>query len=131
VVRYGVRSFVLKQKEPTTLALQARCVRLLAVVLTFFEKRNKKTRGKKYLCSPFEVITHFSSKNKEFSMLIIEIKDGEPIDKALKKYKKKFERSRTLKNLRKRKAFSKPSVERRAEVLKAVYKQDTYGFKND
>jgi small subunit ribosomal protein S21 len=131
VVRYGVRSFVLKQKEPTTLALQARCVRLLAVVLTFFEKRNKKTRGKKYLCSPFEAIIHFSSKNKEFSMLIIEIKDGEPIDKALKKYKKKFERSRTLKNLRKRKAFAKPSVERRAEVLKAVYKQDTYGFKND
>jgi small subunit ribosomal protein S21 len=64
-------------------------------------------------------------------MLIIEVKEGEPIDKALKKYKKKFERSRTLKSLRSRKAFTKPSVERRTEVLRAVYKQDTYGFKND
>jgi small subunit ribosomal protein S21 len=64
-------------------------------------------------------------------MLIIEVKDGEPIDKALKKYKRKFERSGTLKSLRRRKAFSKPSVERRGEVLKAIYKQDTYGFKND
>ncbi|MFN7327037.1 MAG: 30S ribosomal protein S21 [Chitinophagales bacterium] len=64
-------------------------------------------------------------------MLIIEVKEGETIDKALKKYKRKFERSGTLKQLRRRKAFTKPSVERRAEVLKAVYKQDTYGFKND
>jgi small subunit ribosomal protein S21 len=64
-------------------------------------------------------------------MLIIEVKDGEPIDKALKKYKRKFERSGTLKSLRRRKAFSKPSVERRGEVLKAIYKQDMYGFKND
>lgn len=64
-------------------------------------------------------------------MLIIEVKEGETIDKALKKYKRKFERSGTLKQLRSRKAFTKPSIERRQEVLKAVYKQDTYGFKND
>lgn len=64
-------------------------------------------------------------------MLIIEIKDGEVIDKALKRYKKKFEKARTLKDLRRRKAFTKPSVERRAEILKAVYKEDMYGNKND
>jgi small subunit ribosomal protein S21 len=60
-------------------------------------------------------------------MLIIDVKDSESIDKALKKYKRKYEKSGTLKELRRRKAFTKPSVERRTEVLKAVYKQDTYG----
>ena len=56
-------------------------------------------------------------------MLIIDSKDCENIDKALKKYKKKFEKSRTLLQLRERQAFTKPSVKRRHEVLKAVYKQ--------
>ncbi|MDX2136092.1 MAG: 30S ribosomal protein S21 [Saprospiraceae bacterium] len=64
-------------------------------------------------------------------MLIVEVKDGETIDKVLKKYKRKFERAGILKELRRRKNFSKPSVERRAEVLKAVYKEQTYGHKND
>ncbi len=56
-------------------------------------------------------------------MLIIDSKDCENIDKALKKYKKKFEKSRVLLQLRERQAFIKPSVRRRTEVLKAVYKQ--------
>lgn len=56
-------------------------------------------------------------------MLIIDSKDCENIDKALKKYKKKFEKSRTLVQLRKRQAFTKPSVKRRFEILKAVYVQ--------
>ena len=56
-------------------------------------------------------------------MLIIDSKDWENIDKALKKYKKKFEKSRTLLELRDRQSFTKPSVRRRGEVLKAVYKQ--------
>ena len=60
-------------------------------------------------------------------MLIIDVKDSECIDIALKKYKRKFERSGTLKQLRRRKNFTKPSVERRTEVLKAVYKQEKYG----
>jgi small subunit ribosomal protein S21 len=57
-------------------------------------------------------------------MLIIDSKDCENIDKALKKYKKKFEKSKTLLQLRTRQAFIKPSVTRRMEVLKAVYKQN-------
>lgn len=57
-------------------------------------------------------------------MLIIDSKDCENLDKALKKYKKKFEKSRTLLQLRRRQAFVKPSVQRRTEVLKAIYKQD-------
>ena len=56
-------------------------------------------------------------------MLIIDSKDCENIDKALKKYKKKFEKSRVLLQLRERQSFTKPSVKRRTEVLKAVYKQ--------
>jgi small subunit ribosomal protein S21 len=56
-------------------------------------------------------------------MLIIDSKDCENIDKALKKYKKKFEKSRILMQLRERQSFTKPSIRRRTEVLKAVYKQ--------
>ena len=56
-------------------------------------------------------------------MLIIDSKDCENIDKALKKYKKKFEKSKTLLELRGRQHFTKRSVRRREEVLKAIYKQ--------
>ncbi|HRO84740.1 MAG TPA: 30S ribosomal protein S21 [Niabella sp.] len=56
-------------------------------------------------------------------MLIIDSKDCENIDKALKKYKKKFERSKTLLQLRERQHFTKPSVKKRDQRLKAVYKQ--------
>lgn len=56
-------------------------------------------------------------------MLIIDSKDCENIDKALKKYKKKFEKSKVLLQLRARQSFMKPSIKRRGEVLKAVYKQ--------
>ncbi len=57
------------------------------------------------------------------NMLIIDSKDCENIDKALKKYKKKFEKSRTLNQLRKRQAFTKPSITKREQVLKAAYRQ--------
>jgi small subunit ribosomal protein S21 len=56
-------------------------------------------------------------------MLIIDSKDCENIDKALKKYKKKFEKSKVLLQLRARQSYTKPSVARRTEVLKAVYRQ--------
>jgi small subunit ribosomal protein S21 len=56
-------------------------------------------------------------------MLIIDSKDCENIDKALKKYKKKFEKSKVLLQLRERQSFTKPSVRRRGQVLKAIYKQ--------
>jgi small subunit ribosomal protein S21 len=57
------------------------------------------------------------------TMLIIDSKDCENIDKALKKYKKKFEKSKVLLQLRERQSFTKPSVKRRGQILKAVYKQ--------
>jgi small subunit ribosomal protein S21 len=55
-------------------------------------------------------------------MLIIDSKDCENIDKALKKYKKKFEKAKILVQLRERQSYTKPSVKRRGEILKAVYK---------
>ncbi|MCB9080428.1 MAG: 30S ribosomal protein S21 [Lewinellaceae bacterium] len=55
-------------------------------------------------------------------MLIIEVKDNESIDRALKRYKRKYRDAQVMKELRKRQEFVKPSVRRRAEVLKAVYR---------
>ncbi|MDA3615712.1 30S ribosomal protein S21 [Polluticaenibacter yanchengensis] len=56
-------------------------------------------------------------------MLIIDSKDCENIDKALKKYKKKFEKAKILTQLRGRQSFTKPSIEIREQRLKAIYKQ--------
>lgn len=55
-------------------------------------------------------------------MLIIPVKEGESIDKVLKKFKKKFERTGKMKELRRRQAFVKPSVVRRKEKIRAAYK---------
>ncbi len=54
-------------------------------------------------------------------MLQIPVKEGESIERALKKYKKKFERTGVLKQLRARKQFIKKSITRRQEVIKAEY----------
>ncbi|WP_438972868.1 30S ribosomal protein S21 [Polaribacter sp.] len=56
-------------------------------------------------------------------MLIIPVKDGENIDRALKRYKRKFDRTKTMSNLRNRKNFTKPSVAKRAQRIKASYVQ--------
>jgi small subunit ribosomal protein S21 len=55
-------------------------------------------------------------------MLIINIKDDESIDKALKRYKRKFQQTRVMQELRRRKNFEKPSVTRRNEILNASYR---------
>lgn len=57
------------------------------------------------------------------NMLIIPVKDGENIDRALKRYKRKFDRTKTMRRLRERKQYTKPSVARRAERIKASYVQ--------
>ena len=54
-------------------------------------------------------------------MLIVAVKDNESIDKALKKFKKKFERTGVVRELRDRKNFEKPSITRRQEIIKAKY----------
>jgi small subunit ribosomal protein S21 len=56
-------------------------------------------------------------------MLIVPVKEGENIERALKKFKKKFERTGAVKQLRARQAFIKPSVVNREKIKKAIYKE--------
>jgi len=56
-------------------------------------------------------------------MIIIPVKEGESIDRALKRYKRKFEKTGVVKELRNRQKFSKPSVVKREQRLKAIYIQ--------
>jgi small subunit ribosomal protein S21 len=56
-------------------------------------------------------------------MIIIPVKEGENIDKALKKYKRKYEKTGVVKELRERQKYTKPSVKRREAKLKAIYVQ--------
>lgn len=54
-------------------------------------------------------------------MLIIPIKNDENIDKALKNFKKRFEKTGILREIRERQQYVKPSVKRRNEILRAIY----------
>jgi small subunit ribosomal protein S21 len=56
-------------------------------------------------------------------MIIVPVKEGESIDRALKKYKRKFEKTGVMRELRVRQKFTKPSVLRREQKLKAIYIQ--------
>lgn len=56
-------------------------------------------------------------------MIIVPIKEGESIDRALKKYKRKFEKTGVIKELRERQKYTKPSIKNRQEKLKAIYVQ--------
>ncbi len=57
-------------------------------------------------------------------MIVINIKDNESIDRALKRFKKKFEKTGALRELRSRTFFIKPSVVRREQIKKAAYIQN-------
>lgn len=57
-------------------------------------------------------------------MLIVPIKEGENIDRALKRYKRKFDKTKTMKQLRERKHFTKPSIVKRSQTQKAEYIQE-------
>ena len=53
-------------------------------------------------------------------MIIVPVKEGENIEKALKKFKRKFEKTGAIRELRARKAFVKPSVKRREQIKNAI-----------
>jgi small subunit ribosomal protein S21 len=55
-------------------------------------------------------------------MIVVAIKENETLDKALKKYKKKFEKLGMIKELRARQAFEKKSVSRKNEIKRAAYR---------
>ncbi len=54
-------------------------------------------------------------------MIIVKVKEGENIDRALRRFKRKFERTGVLKEIRERKEYKKPSLQRREQKLKAIY----------
>ncbi len=54
-------------------------------------------------------------------MIIMPIKEGENIERALKKFKRKFEKTGVMKELRSRREFTKPSITGRVQKLKAIY----------
>jgi small subunit ribosomal protein S21 len=56
-------------------------------------------------------------------MIVVSVKEGETIDRALKKLKRKFEKTGVVRELRARQKFTKPSVIKRDQMLRAVYVQ--------
>lgn len=56
-------------------------------------------------------------------MIIVPVKEGESIDRALKKLKRKFEKTGVVKELRERQKFTKPSVKKRDEIQRAIFIQ--------
>jgi small subunit ribosomal protein S21 len=56
-------------------------------------------------------------------MIIVPVKEGESIERALKKYKRKFEKTGVVKELRERQKYTKPSITKREAKLKAIYIQ--------
>ena len=66
-------------------------------------------------------------KIKQVIMLIINVKEEESIERALKRYKRKVNSTRIIKELRNRKNFIKPSVRRRNEIQSAEYRSKKFG----
>ena len=64
-------------------------------------------------------------------MIIIPVKDGEAIDRALKRFKRKFDKVGTLREIRSRKNFVKKSTRRREEIMKAKFSQSFLNSKED
>jgi len=64
-------------------------------------------------------------------MLIIKNERGENIERMLKRYKRKFDRTKVLRQLRDNQQFTKPSVKRRKEKQKAIYVEQKFGTNND
>ncbi len=56
-------------------------------------------------------------------MIVVPVKEGETVDRALKKLKRKFEKTGVVKELRNRQKFTKPSIIKREQKLKAIYIQ--------
>ena len=56
-------------------------------------------------------------------MIVVQVKDGENIERALKKFKRKFEKTGVMKELRKRQQYNKPSVLKRLKMEHAIYVQ--------
>ena len=56
-------------------------------------------------------------------MIIVPVKEGENIERALKKFKRKYEKTGVVKELRKRHQYNKPSVLKCLQMQHAIYVQ--------
>ena len=56
-------------------------------------------------------------------MIVVPVKEGENIERALKKFKRKYEKTGDVKELRARQQFDKPSVKKRLAMEHAIYVQ--------
>ena len=63
------------------------------------------------------------NKKNKLDMIIIPVKEGEAIERALKRFKRKFDKTGGMRQLRARKEFLKPSVRKRKQMIKAAYVQ--------
>ena len=70
--------------------------------------------------------TQALTQKKNTTMIITTVKEGENIERALKKFKRKYERTGVLKELRRRQYFTKPSIAKRDAMAHAIYVQHTY-----
>ena len=59
-------------------------------------------------------------------MIVVPVKEGENIERALRRFKRKFEKTGTMRALRARQAYIKPSVARRKKMEKAIYVQQLH-----
>lgn len=55
-------------------------------------------------------------------MIYVNVKENESLDRALKKFKKKFEKTGVVKELRERQSFTKPCIKKRQQNIRAAYK---------
>ena len=63
-------------------------------------------------------------------MIVVKVNENESIERALKRFKQKFDRTGVLKEVRVRNSFEKPSISRRTEKIKAAYRQKMYASEN-
>jgi small subunit ribosomal protein S21 len=54
-------------------------------------------------------------------MIVVPVKEGENIERAIKKFKRKFDKTGVIKELRRRQQFEKPSERKRERMMHAIY----------
>lgn len=64
-------------------------------------------------------------------MIKVPVKEGENIERALKKFKRKFEKTGVIKEVRERQAYTRPGEKRRKEILRAAYRQQKQMEENE
>ena len=69
------------------------------------------------------LMSNYQTLKQKNTMIIVPVKEGENIERALKKFKRKFEKTGVVKELRRRQQFDKPSVLKRLKMEHAIYVQ--------